>query len=158
MGISADDHSHACRRHRLPFFINNKKGEPMLSLPSANDLLPDSNATANLPLPGTTTQVFKWQDAEGVWHYGDAPPEGNASVQTVSVDTRTNVIQSFKQEQSQTKASDTVSPVENMTPPGEDFLTLDRAMNVMKDAKLAAEAMELRNQHLNNLVGEEQQK
>lgn len=137
----------------LPFFMENKQGKPMLSLPSAKDFLPKDNAGATAILPSTTTQVFKWQDDQGVWHYGDQAPAAAQNIQTVSVDSRTNVIQGMKKEE-QTNSDPAKLAAEKMTPPDSGVLTLDRAMNVMNDAKLAAQSMEARNAQLQQIVGE----
>lgn len=140
----------------FPFFMENHKGEPMLSLPGKADLMPDSDAASSIGLPATTTQVYKWQDKDGVWHYGDVPPAGLKSVETVEVDSRTNVIQSFKSPGQSNSEDLQEAAGTQMTPPDSDILSLDRAMNVMKDAKLAADMMEQRNQHLNKIVGEQE--
>jgi hypothetical protein len=42
-----------------------------------------------------------------------------------------------------------------MTSPDAGFLSVDRAMNVMQDAKLARKAMEQRNQQLQEIIGEQ---
>ena len=135
----------------LPFFIDNQQGEPMLSLPSAGDLIPSQIEQLPIPNPNTTT-VYKWQDDKGVWHYGDVPPEGQANISTIEVNSNTNLIQGNRPppQSEMIKAEDGV-PAE-----GEDFLTLERARNVLKDAKLAAKAMEERNEQLKTLVGEDE--
>lgn len=140
----------------LPFFINNQKGEPMLSLPSKDDFLPGTQSAGGIPLPATTTQVFKWQDKDGTWHYGDQPPAGMELVETVEVDSRTNVIQGFRSAEPQPSGSARPALANQMTPADEGILSLDRAMNAMKDAKLAAEMMEQRNEHLNKIVGDQE--
>lgn len=138
----------------IPFFIDNQQGEPMLSLPTKDDLVP-AIVEKNIPkLPNTTT-VYKWQDEHGVWHYGDAPPAKEKTVTTMQLDNRTNVIQSLKPEKKDEGSS---NPALQMTPSDTDFLSVERAANVLKDAKLAAQAMEERNKHLQAVLGETEAK
>lgn len=59
--------------------------------PSAlSDWLPNTEQP-----PATEVNVFKWQDAQGRWHYGDEPPEHIPS-QTLNVRTDTNIVRSVK--------------------------------------------------------------
>jgi len=139
----------------IPFFIDNKNGEPMLSLPSTDGLLSSNEDTpvAAAILPHTT-KVFKWKDANGVWHYTDQAPSDKINVETVEIDSRTNVIQGLYHTDKNEEPDSATSIAAKMTPPDSDFLSMDRAMNVMKDAKLARKAMEQRNQQLQEIVGE----
>src|SRR3989338_4004900 len=78
----------------VPFFINNKDDKPMLSMPTASDLMPGNTEAM---LPGNNRTVYKWKDADGVWHYGDQPPaSGTTKVETMSIATYANIIQSLK--------------------------------------------------------------
>jgi len=140
----------------LPFFIDNNNGEPMLSLPSTESFLPSKSSTATISnvLP-TTTTVFKWKDTSGVWHYTDQAPTDRVDIETVEIDTRTNIIQSFSDSSPDVAADSAASTAAKMTSPDAGFLSLDRAMNVMQDAKLARKAMEQRNQQLQEIIGEQ---
>lgn len=142
----------------VPFFINNQQGEPMLSLPKPGDLLPGSASqqVADLPLmPGSQT-VYKWQDKDGVWQYGDIPPSGVQNVSTLTVYSNTNLIQGLKveepeeEEESESEAS---SPDKAEKPP-EDVLSLERAMNIINEAKQVSGMMEARNEQLRTITGD----
>lgn len=140
----------------LPFFIDNKNGEPMLSLPSTEGLLNTESATSAIaPALPSTTKVFKWKDENGVWHYTDQAPKGNANVETVEVNSRTNIIQGLNIAEPNESTNTAADISANMTPPDADFLSLERAKNIMSDAKLARQAMEQRNQQLQAIVGEQ---
>ncbi len=139
----------------LPFFIDNKQGEPMLSLPSTQDLLPQQATSAN------TRTVYKWQDQHGVWHYGDTPPsEHGKGFDRIELRTDTNLIQGLKPaEKKPAEATATPEPTPTgkapaMTDSNEDLMSLDRLKNVMNDAKAARDMMEQRNDQLKQLTGE----
>lgn len=147
----------------LPFFIDNQQGEPMLSIPSASDLIPDigSDKPATSASNGSLTRVYKWQDEHGQWHYGDAPPtqqqtSSPQNVSTIDVNSNTNLIQGLELAEPEKNSSESKQITDKMTPPDEEFLSLERMQNVMQDAKLAAEAMEARNDALKALVGDQE--
>jgi len=152
-----------------PFFLDNQDGEAMLSMPDISDLNPSkliSSASIgsseeagqpNDPLISSSRTVFKWKDEHGVWHYGDQAPEQNATVSTLNVDTNTNIIQSLKIEPEVEIPPDTEAVTGAITPmptKGEDFLTMDRAMNIMNDAKAVQGMMNSRNAQLKAITGE----
>ena len=109
----------------LPFFIDNNNGEPMLSLPSTESFLPSKSSTATISnvLP-TTTTVFKWKDASGVWHYTDQAPTDRVDIETVEIDTRTNIIQSFSDSSPDVAADSAASTAAKMTSPDAGFFEL----------------------------------
>jgi hypothetical protein len=50
-------------------------------------------AELNLPtLKGGRQLVYKWRDANGVWHFGTEPPGGNLSYEQIEVDPNWNII------------------------------------------------------------------
>lgn len=138
-----------------PFFIDNKQGEPMLSLPSADDILP-GKAFLNDPSPATLRgdrTVYKWQDTQGSWHYGDTPPAEAKNISAITVNTNTNLIKSVPTKEESASPSGTLS---NYEPPAEDdVLSFERAKNILKETKEVAAMMESRNQELSNIVGEQ---
>lgn len=139
----------------VPFFINNKDDKPMLSLPTASDLMPGKSETM---LPGNNRTVYKWKDAEGVWHYGDEPPANAATaVEKMSIATNANIIQSVKPpapEAPAEPAPQAQPKTPTMTDANEDVLSFERLKNVMNDAKGAAQMMEQRNSQLKEINGE----
>lgn len=142
----------------MPFFMDNQQGKPMLALPDPSELFPGkmvSDAATALPSPSRV--VYKWQDANGVWHYGDEAPKDHSNVSTVEVDNNTNIIQGLKSTPATGKDTlDTTAPNDlKMTPAETDILSFERAANVMNDAKAAAQMMEQRNESLKAIVGEQ---
>ena len=139
----------------LPFFIDNKDGKPMLSLPGSDDLLPDKAKV----MPPTT--VYKWRDVNDQWHYGDSPPANARDLTPMQINTNTNIVQSVKVPQEEPEAM--LTPVNGQAkayqPPAstEDLLTVENAMNLMNDARAVRDQMEARNSQLNRIVGEQNQ-
>ena len=62
-----------------------------------------------------TTTVYKWQDADGEWHFSNTPPPQGIASQVQTYRTDTNVIQAPRQQQKPTA----VPPPENNAPPSE---------------------------------------
>ncbi len=135
----------------LPFFIDNKDGKPMLSLPSGDTILNEGKKV----LPPTA--VYKWRDASNQWHYGDNPPPGARDLQPLQIDTNTNIVQSVKlPEENPGSTASTSSNKPGYTPPqsNKELLTVERALNLMNDARAVRDQMEARNSQLNQIVGE----
>jgi hypothetical protein len=142
----------------VPFFIKNKSGQPMLALPTVDDLTPD--LAKNTPLSDSGEQVFyKWKDKEGVWHFGDEIPPEVTHVIAVTVNPNANIMKSLPKE----AVKPTEMP-EKVYPPSEsgykppsskdDALTLDRALNIVNDAHAVRQMMESRNQAIEGGSGD----
>lgn len=71
-----------------PYFIKGRDGKPLMAFGPEQpiDILSSEK---------TRQQYMKWQDENGMWHFGDEVPEGVVA-QVVSVDTAANVIRSVK--------------------------------------------------------------
>lgn len=71
-----------------PYFIKGRDGKPLMAFGPEQpvDILSSDK---------TRQQYMKWQDENGLWHFGDEVPEGVVA-QVVSVDTAANVIRSVK--------------------------------------------------------------
>ena len=147
-----------------PFFIKKPDGEPIMSFPTTEDLNPTnllssdkSSTSGGNAFNPTSTSIFKWQDEQGQWHYGDAPPENNPSVSSLQVDTNTNIIQSLKMGPDEPDQLEAVPEQANQKLPerltnGE--LSFDNALNAINDAKMVREMMESRNDQLKAINGE----
>ncbi len=65
------------------------------SLPEAPQLtipLPDQLPSTSEP---QATEVHKWQDASGTWHYSNTPPAPSAGAATLRIDPTSNVTPGF---------------------------------------------------------------
>ena len=80
----------------LPFFMFGEDGGPLLKggvkVPEFSNPM-DALEKAN-PLNSSSekVQVYKWQDANGVWQFSSQPPAGQASVETIELSPNTNVM------------------------------------------------------------------
>jgi len=94
-----------------------------------------------------TTTVYKWQDADGEWHFSNTPPpQGVASqVQTYRADT--NVIQAPRQQQKQQKPI-AATPPPSSAPPTEPDPGIPGLPSPAKAKKLLDDARAV--QDLNN--------
>jgi hypothetical protein len=80
-----------------PMLMKKPDGTPFLESPL--DLLLDtSQGSGNEPSSLNGSQSFyKWKDEDGTWHYSDHPQEGQ-NIETVTVNTNTNLIQGLRAE------------------------------------------------------------
>jgi hypothetical protein len=140
------------------FFIQNKQGEPMLSIPSLTlpSLSSGTDTLSSIPTSPEHQQFYKWKDAKGQWHYGDKPPT-NTPYKTININIQTNIIQHTpipKQETAQASTSvQPAPPKPAYTPPKDDkdALTIDRALHIINDAKSVRNQMNERNKQLEQL-------
>lgn len=142
----------------VPFFIKNKQGQPMLSLPTVDDLKPDLGKDIDI-LSGERV-FYKWKDENGVWQFGDERPEGVTNVMPVSVNVNANIMQSLPKEKVESSGlavpGKVFPPGAEYTPPSsaDDTLTLDRALNIVEDAHAVRKMMEARNQAIDGHGGQ----
>ncbi len=149
----------------LPFFLKFDNGRPQLAMPTSDDFIPDkilpdsltgknSQAPAPTSTSGSKQTFFKWQDADGVWHYGDRPPAGSNQVSTLQVNTNTNIIQSLKLEPEEEAQAASASQPKMSETLADGQLTAEDAFNAMSDAKAVRDMMESRNETLKAITGE----
>jgi hypothetical protein len=150
----------------LPFFLTTENGKPKLAMPTADDFIPDKilpdSITGNQSekpkantSSGNKVSFYKWQDAEGVWHYGDRPPAGAKNLSTMNVNTNVNIIKSLELEPEKEETAFNNSPQPKMSETLADGeLTPEDALNIMGDAKAVRDMMESRNDSLKSIVGE----
>ncbi|MBM95109.1 MAG: hypothetical protein CMI09_04590 [Oceanospirillaceae bacterium] len=69
----------------FPYFMKGPDGKPLMDL--------DIDTT--ISTEQTRQTFYKWQDGDGVWQFGDNPPEGVAKI-AVNVDTAANILRSDK--------------------------------------------------------------
>jgi hypothetical protein len=84
----------------FPFVYPLKDGKPLLSLDQLTmPKIPDvSLPNVSLPLSedkpaATPVTVYKWQDAEGNWHFSNEPPPAGIPYESSEVDPNANLIQ-----------------------------------------------------------------
>lgn len=78
-----------------PMLMKKSDGTPFMESP-LDYFSTSSTGSQNIDVSGNSTQSFyKWQDADGTWHYSDQPAEGQ-DIETVTVNTNTNLIQGLR--------------------------------------------------------------
>ena len=128
-----------------PMFIKGPDGEPIMTV---SDWIPEKPDTSAISGNSNTSQEFyRYQDENGNWQYTDRPPEG-ANVETVEVDTSSNVMDSVEIQPKKTTASRTPAPgvagyVENMA-------------NVKQDAEAVQQLMDDREGQLDEALSRSQ--
>jgi hypothetical protein len=70
-----------------PFFINGPDNKPLMTI---EQFLPEFDLDAD----GSSTTIYKWQDADGVWQFTNEPVEGE-HVQVVELSNEINTVKSF---------------------------------------------------------------
>ena len=87
----------------FPFVYPMKDGKPLLTLDKLKlPAMPDI-PVAEVSLPSmqegaaaAPVTVYKWQDAEGSWHFSNEPPPAGVAYQTTELDPNANLIQGVK--------------------------------------------------------------
>ncbi len=141
----------------MPFFIDNKQGKPMLSLPDFSDLKPESLVPSRPKTTGVST-FYKWQDKHGQWHYSDQPPAPEKPFELITVNANTNIIPAIPSDTVASPAS--LSASESPQEPShdaqqgrhpettEDVLTLENALNLVEDTHKLKDSLDQRNRAL----------
>lgn len=96
----------------------------------------------------TRQTFYKWQDANGQWHFSDDVPE-NVQVHAVDVDTAANILEPVsvpKKEPKPPKQAAQVPELSNFP-----IVTPDRAQEAFDQAEAVRAQMESRNEMLNKL-------
>jgi len=139
----------------LPFYMDNPVGiNGMFGSGSAS---PTPVLSVGQPLEKKIVrEVYKWRDKNGVLQYSDVPPAQGTRSDIIAVSNQTNIIQSVPSEpepspvdaknQLSVKSKKTLDEAEQ-----KDLLSLDRAKNIIDEAKAVRELMENRNQGLEKL-------
>lgn len=85
----------------VPFFLKNSDGEPMMTmdfvknqlaqgLEPFKDLKEHVEDETGMAGPAPGSGVYKWQDENGKWHFGDMAVEG---AEEVKISTQMNIVQ-----------------------------------------------------------------
>ncbi len=80
-----------------PMLMKNPDGTPFMEAPW--DSSESSNASSSV---NTSQSFYKWQAEDGTWHYSDQPQAGQ-TMETVTVNTDTNLIQGLRIEKKEEK-------------------------------------------------------
>ena len=95
-----------------PLIIKGPDGRPIMSLDNLNLFNSQKSAYNQSNDKSSLTTVYKWQDAEGQWHFSDNKIKGE-NHQTLRYNSNSNVIQSLaKKEEPQVYAANNHQPLE----------------------------------------------
>lgn len=126
-----------------PYFIKGSDGQPLMSF--------DSPAPDILSSEETRQQFVKWQDASGVWHFGETAPDGVQS-ETVHVDTAANIIRSVKIEKPTAKTSSAKSTeITQPSLPMPMTISPDKVGKLIEDAQNVENLMNDRIEQIDNI-------
>ncbi len=128
----------------LPYFLTGPDGKPLMDMESAID--------TTLSTDQTRQTYYKWQDANGVWHFGDTVPEGVKKV-AVSVDTAANILSATKvPEKKKPEEQRPLKKAEAPAPGTNAILNPEKAMQAMDDAKALQGILDDRTKTINELT------
>jgi len=80
-----------------PMLMKKPDGTAFMEAPWESSDSAKSNSAVN-----TSQSFYKWQDEDGTWHYSDQPQVGQ-TMETVTVNTNTNLIQGLRMEKKEEK-------------------------------------------------------
>ncbi|WP_221793449.1 DUF4124 domain-containing protein [Oceanobacter mangrovi] len=125
----------------FPYLMQGRGAGPISAIQPAED--------SGLSTEKTRQTYYKWQDANGSWHFGDEPPQGVALV-PVSVDTAANVLRPIevaKKEPEKTEIkSEPVSPTTNA------ILNPEAAAKALENAEKVQKLLNERTQQLDSML------
>lgn len=126
-----------------PYFIKGRDGKPLMAFGPEQpiDILSSEK---------TRQQYMKWQDENGVWHFGDEVPEG-VTPQVVSVDTAANVIRSVKLPEKESENDQQHSDPATPSVPLPMTVAPEQISQMMDDAANVQQLMNDRTKQLDNL-------
>ncbi len=110
--------------------------------------LPDSTPpTASKPVT-----IYRWQDAQGQWHFSNTPPASDQPYQAQLIDPATNVVQSVPLAQAKPvdKSEQQAQPGE----PGSNPYSAQSIQNLMDKSKAIKEQMNARNAKLDQIINQ----
>lgn len=132
-----------------PMLMKKPDGTPFMELPWQQALESAEDKAADL----TSKQSFyKWQDADGSWHYSDTP-RAEGRVETVTVDTEANLIQGLREEKKsapEVVKKEQQPQVETPSIPLPMTVPMDKVSDMLKDAQNLQQVLDKRNQQMQN--------
>ena len=100
----------------------------------------------------TRQTYYKWQDANGSWHFGEKPPAG-VQVISVNIDTAANVLTPVKLPKKE-EVEPQVAKQEPKIAPENAFMNPAAAKQAMEDAQQIQQMLNQRTKDMNALIGQ----
>jgi hypothetical protein len=108
----------------------------------------------NEPSNITHQSFYKWQDDDGTWHYSDQPQAGK-NIETVTVNTNTNLIQGLRREKSKELAvieKKSESKIESLAMPLPMTVPIEKISKMLQNANNIQQLMDDRNQQIEQAI------
>jgi len=129
-----------------PMLMKKSDGTPFMESPL--DLFSTSSTSSqkNESSSITTQSFYKWQDEDGSWHYSDQPQEGQ-KVETVTVNTNTNLIQGLRIEKKKEQIAEEKKAATNVESPAVSLpmtVPMEKVSKMLDDAANIQQVMDNR--------------
>ncbi len=128
-----------------PMLMKKPDGTPFMEAPWQ-----PSDSAITSPSINTTQSFYKWQDEDGTWHYSDQPQDGK-NIETVTVNTNTNLIQGLRIEKKEEKVAEKEEekPEPESSPiPLPMTVPLEKVSKMLEDANNMQQVMDDRNKQI----------
>ncbi len=123
----------------FPYVMKSQMGEQM-----------EAMIDTTLSTEQTRQTYYKWQDANGSWHFGEKPPAG-ANAIAVSIDTAANILAPVKAPEPKATLAK-AEPKEDKIAPQDAFMNPAAAKQAMEDAKQLQEMLNQRTKDMDALM------
>ena len=90
-----------------PMLMKKPDGTPFIESPLDFFSSDSKENSRELSTINSSQSFYKWQDEDGTWHYSDQPQEGQ-NIETVTVNTNTNLIQGLRMKKAEEKEPEKV--------------------------------------------------
>ena len=130
-----------------PMLMKKPDGTPFMESPAKWFSTDSENSQSNEFSSMSTQSFYKWQDEAGTWHYSDQPQAGQ-KIETVTVNTNTNLIQGLRIEKKKEQvdvADKAPEKVETPSIPLPMTVPLDKVSKILDDANNIQQLMDSRN-------------
>ena len=133
-----------------PMLMKKPDGTPFINSPLDWFSTSSTGSQNNESSISTSQSFYKWQDDDGTWHYSDQPQVGK-NIETVTVNTNTNLIQGLRVEKKKEQAVLEKNPepkVESSSIPLPMTVPLEKVTKMLEDASNIQQLMDSRNQKI----------
>lgn len=128
-----------------PMLMKKPDGTPFMEVPWKSLNESSGNSSIN-----TSQSFYKWQDEDGIWHYSDQPAAGQ-NIETVTVNTNTNLIQGLRIEKKEDKEPEKKQKQANADIPKIPLpmtVPLDKVSKMLEDASNIQQIMDERKKNI----------
>jgi hypothetical protein len=137
-----------------PILLKKPDGSAFIDSPmdflSTNSTGSKNNEPSNI----THQSFYKWQDDDGTWHYSDQPQAGK-NIETVTVNTNTNLIQGLRREKNKELAvieKKSESKTESLAMPLPMTVPIEKISKMLQNANNIQQLMDDRNQQIEQAI------